>query len=204
MLAVVVVGVGWPGVSIAQVSKPVESAGPAKSLEVGYAGWLVEDSSRHQVMTGVVFTNETPFALVVRAAGSRMSTDEHQTNGDRSYSKDGFQTLVTAGGGVRLLGRLPRATMSLQALVLAGVATTQSTIIIDDEFGKRQSFRRDSSTALLAEVSAGLDVRITERIGVFGTVGVTGPLLHPMYYRMPSVTGGVRVSWPTALRRAKR
>lgn len=193
--AVVATAAVWPVQAWAQALDLPASGERSRELEVGYSGWLMGEDSRHQVMAGVVFRNTSPVALVVRGTGSSAPNNAHLTSAVGSYTREGTQRLLTLGGGVRLEGRMPRATVSLQVLAGGAMSRNRTRTILDDKFGRRESFSDRSSVALLAEISAGLQVKVTDRVGVFGRAGVTGPLLHPMYYRMPSVTGGVTISY---------
>lgn len=200
-LAVVLMGV--PTLAWGQTAARAATAEVSRDVEAGYAGWFVEHDVRHQVMAGLVFRRQSPLALVVRATGASASTDDHETSAVGSYSREGRESLFTVSGGARLEGRLPKATVSLQALLGVGVTKSCSTITIDDAHGRRESAGQSSSIGFLSEISAGLHVPVTRRVDVFGTVGVTGPPQNLVSFRMPTVTAGVSITLP-APRSAQR
>lgn len=186
-----------PGAAWAQTSAPASPVEPSKDLEVGYAGWISEHSARHQAMASLVFRRASPVALVVRATGWSAPVNKHETSPVGSYSREGAENLLVLSGGARLEGRLPRATLSLQALLGVGMMKSHSTTTIDDKYGRRELNSASAAASLLAELSAGLQVRVTDRIGVFGTVGVTGPPQYLVHFQMPTVTTGVSITLPS-------
>jgi hypothetical protein len=194
-LAVVVVGVGWPGVSAAQTTRPDLPPEPARELEVGYAGWQVEDNSRHQVMAGLVFHNRTPVSVVLRATGSWRNDDRRYDDGLYTSERDGWRSLATLGVGARLEGRLPRATMSLQALIVGGGEYRDSKSVTTGPSGRTEYHHQSFGGGFFGDVGVGLSVRMTDRVSVFGTVGAVVPLPYPVAFAMLSTTAGVSVSW---------
>lgn len=186
-----------PGAAWAQTPAPASAVESSKDLEVGYIGWVSEHSTRHQAMAALVFRRQSPIALVVRATGSSAPVNEHDTSPIGSYSREGSESLFGLSGGARYEGRLPRATMFLQALVGGALHKRNTKTTIDDKYGWRESHHDSSSVNLLADISGGIQVRVTDRVGVFGTVGITGPPQYLASYRMPSVTTGVSITLPS-------
>ncbi len=190
-----VVCVGWPTLSTAQVAQTDLPPEPARELEVGYAGWQVEGSSRHQAMAGLVFHNRTPFSVVLRATGSWSKDDARFDDGRYAYERDGWRSLATLGVGARLEGRLPRATLSLQALIVGGAEYRDSHSATTGPSGRHEYEHQSASGGFFGDVGGGLSVRMTDRVSVFGTVGALVPIPYPTAFALWSTTAGVSVSW---------
>jgi len=191
----VVVCASWPTLLTAQTTGPDLPPEPARELEVGYASWQVEGWSRHQAMAGLVFHNRTPVSVVLRATGSWSKDDRRFADGRYAYERDGWRSLATLGVGARLEGRLPRATLSLQALIVGGAEYRDSHSATTGPSGRHEYEHQSVSGGFFGDVGGGLSVRMTDRVSVFGTVGALVPIPYPHAFALWSTTAGVSVSW---------